>query len=200
MPTEEEKKEVEEILKKKEEKQPWWQSLSPTVLAGAILIGFFLLRKVMEDTKNKNNFLFWIIAIAVILYILSKSPRPKEEALVTPKEAELLVERECERKKRWGQFGPMSKYIIGPVSYLQRKDGGGMYYDIAVEVTDPYDKPKYFTAVVMAKGEARAFTTLVEGIGSLTGREKVSERTIIPQWMIDAKREPMMEKFFFRGK
>ena len=197
MPTEEEKKELEELLKKKEKEKPWWQSLHPAVLAGAILIGFFLFRSILQDTKNKNNFLFWVVVIAVILYILSKSPKAKEEALVTPKEAELLVERECERKRRWGQFGPMSKYNIGPVGPLQRKDGGGVYYDIVVEVTNPYDRPRFFDGVVMAKGEARTFTTLIESIGPLSGREKVSERTIIPQWMIDAKREPLMEKFFF---
>src|SRR3990167_742372 len=185
---EKEREEIEKIRKDKERQRPWWQEINPAVLAGLVLVGLFMFKGILEDTVNKNNVMFWVIAIVVVIYLLSKAPAAKDESIVSPREAELLVIRECERKKRWGQFRRMAKFDIGPVGPLQRKDGGGMYYDIPVEVTDPYDPPRYFVAVVMARGLEKTFTTFIESIGPISGREKVSERTVIPQWMIDAKR------------
>lgn len=199
MPDEKEKESLEKIRSERDKEQgPWWRNLSPLVLGGAALVGFYLLKKISEDSQNKNSLLLWIAAIVVILYILSQTAKKPEDTLVSPKEAELLVERECERKKRWNQFDPMSTYKVGPVSYLQRRDGGGMYYDVEVKVTDPYDRPRFFNATVMAKGLERGFTTLQESIGSLTGRDKEAERTIIPQWMMDMKKHPMLEKVLFK--
>ena len=197
MPDEKEKQEVEKLSKEKEKERPWWQNLHPIVIGGAIRIGFFIFRGIVADAKNKSNFMFWLMALVAILYILSKTPKAKEEAMVTPKEAELLAERECERKRRWGQFGSMSTYSIGPVAPLQRKDGGGIYYEVAIEVTDPYDRPKFYIATVMAKGPEKGFTTLSESIGPLTGREKVPERTIVPNWFREMEKRPLLEKFYF---
>ena len=198
MPDEKEKESLEKIRAERDSEKKWWQNLSPLVLGGAALVGFYLLKKISEDSQNKNSLLLWIAAIVVILYILSQTAKKPEDTLVSPKEAELLVERECERKKRWNQFDSMATYKVGPISYLQRRDGGGMYYDVAVEVTDPYDRPRFFNATVMAKGPERGFTTLQESIGSLTGRDKETERTIIPQWMMDIKKQPIMEKLLFK--
>lgn len=198
MPDEKEKESLEKIKAEKDKEKPWYGNLSPAVLAGAALVGFFLLSKISSNSSNKNNLVIWIFAILAILYIMSQTSKKQEDVLVSPKEAELLVERECERKRRWGQFDSMASYKIGPVSYLQRRDGGGMYYDVAVEVTSPYNKPEFYNATVMAKGPERGFTTLAESIGGLTGRDKVAERTIVPQWMRDAEKRPILEKMFMR--
>ena len=92
----------------------------------------------------------------------------------------------------------MTTYKIEPVGPLHRKDGGGLFYEIAMTLKSPYDRPKYYTITVMARGLEKGFATLAESIGSSTGRERVSERTIIPQWMRDMEKTPLLEKIAFK--
>lgn len=197
MPEEQEKREVEQEAEEKKKEVAWWRRLHPLVLGGSILIAFLIINKMMTDVENRNTYIFWLVAIGVILYLISQVPKTKEEEMITPKEAELLTERECERKRRWGQFGPMTKYEIGPIGPLQRRDGGGLYYDIAVEVTSPYDRPEYFVATVMAKGQERGFTWLIKSIGPIHGREKVPEKDYIPGWFKRTEQSGLLERIMF---
>ena len=201
MPTDaEEKKQIEKLAEEKKKEAPWWQRLSPLVLGGGGLVGFLIIRNMMTDVENRNTYIFWLIGLLVVLYLLAQTPKGKEEEIITPKEAELLTERECERKRRWEQFEPMSTYKIGPVSNLQHRDGGGVYYDVAVEVTSPYNRSMYYIGKVMAKGIEKGFVTIQEAMGPLTGREKVAEKTIVPEWFRMAERSPLYEKLILRGK
>lgn len=201
MPTDaEEKKKIEQLAEEKKKEAPWWQRLSPLVLGGAGLVGFLILRNIMTDAENKSNYIFWLIGLLVILYLLAQTPKTKEEEMITPKEAELLTERECERKRRWEQFEPMSSYRIGPVSKLQHKDGGGIYYDVSVEVTSPYHKSMHYVATVMAKGIEKGFVTLQESMGPISGREKTAEKTVVPEWFRMAEKSPLLEKLMLRER
>ena len=197
MADEKEKRELEQKAEEKKKELPWWQNLSPLTIGIAGLGGFLIIRSIMVDVENKNTYMFYLIGLATILYLLSRTTKAKEEVMITPKEAELLAERECERKRRWEQFGPMTKYKIGPVSNLMHRDAMGMYYDVAVEVTSPYDRPVYYTAKVMAKGIERGFTTLIESIGPMSGREKDQEKTIIPEWAQRVGVSTVLEKMMF---
>ena len=122
--------------------------------------------------------MFWLIGLGVVLWMMTKSPKTREEEMISPEEAEFLTEKACIRKKKWGQFPPMSTYKVGPVSNLQHRDGGGIYYDVAVELINPYDKTKYYVSKVMARGIEKGFVTLIESIGPINGREKPQEKTI----------------------
>ncbi len=192
------KEEIEQLAEEKKKELPWWQRLNPLVLGGAGLVAFLIIRSIMVDVENRNTYMFWLIGLLVIIYLIAQTPKAKGEEMITPKEAELLVERECERKKRWKQFEPMSEYNVGPVSKLQHTDARGIYYDIAVEVTSPYDRPIYYSATVMAKGIEKGFVYLNESIGPLTGREKPDIRVLVPPWFKDIEKRPLMEKLLFK--
>lgn len=200
MAEEEEKKKVEEKTEEKKKEIAWWKRLSPITIIGGAIVVFLLTRSMEADVANKNSYLLYIGAVIAVLYLLAQVPKTKEEDMINPKEAELLVERECERKNRWGQFGPMIKYEIGPVSGIQHRDGKGIYYDVAVAILSPYDRPKYYAATVMAKGIEKGFVYLNESIGPLTGREIVQEKTIIPEWMTRTRDYPLLEKLIFRER
>lgn len=200
MITEEEKREIEEKAEKEKKVLPWWKNLSPMVLGVAGIAGFLVLKSMVTDVENKNTYLFYMAGLIFVIYLLSQTAKAREDVMVTPREAELLVERECERKRRWGQFGPMAKYEIGPVSNLMHRDAKGIYYDVAVVVTSPYDRPRDYVATVMAKGVERGFVTLTEGIGSMTGREKPQEKTLIPDWAKRIGPATVLEKMMFREK
>jgi hypothetical protein len=195
---EKEKEQVEKITEEKKKDVPWYQRLSPTTMIVGGVIVFFILQNISNDPENRNQYIFWVLAVVGVLYLLSQNPQAKAEQMISPKEAELLAERECERKRRWEQFEPMSTYRIGPVAPLQRKDGGGNYYEVGVQVNSPYTKPKYYIATVMAKGAERGFTWLTESLGPITGREKIQERSIIPPWMTDMEKQPLLEKVLLR--
>jgi|SRR3989344_8337057 len=198
MADEQEKRELEKKTEELKKEKPWWQNLSPVVLGGGLILALIILNRMLSDPTNKNKLLFWVIGLVILAYILSQSPKSKEEVIVTPREAELLVERECERKKRWNQFGPMTTYKIGPVSNLQHRDGKGIYYDVAVKVISPYDNPMHYSATVMAKGLERGFVYLNESIGPLSGREKVSEKTLIPEWARRVGPATVLEKIMLK--
>ncbi len=201
MPTDaEEKKQIEKLAEEKKKVAPWWQRLSPLVLGGGGIVAFLIIRNIMTDVKNRNTYVFWLIGLLVVLYLLAQTPKTKEEEIITPKEAELLTERECERKRRWEQFEPMSTYKIGPVSSLQHRDGGGVYYDVSVEVASPYHKPMHYVATVMAKGIEKGFVTIQESIGPITGREKIAEKTLFPEWFRRAEKSPLLEKLMLRER
>jgi hypothetical protein len=152
------------------------------------------------DTEGKGNYLYFVIGAIVIFYLLNKQTEIKQK-YVNPKEAELLAERECERKLRWGQWPPMSKCFIGPVIDMMHRDARGIYYNISVKVTNPFwSYPKYFVAKVMATGDERAFCTIIEGISPLHGRNIQQEKDITkpPIWLKKAQRYPTLEKLWMK--
>lgn len=169
----------EEAKEKKEAKAPWYQSVPPIYLIAGAFIIFFAFRSMMQAEEGKNQYLILIVIIVVLWFLLSKSYKP-EEQYVTPKEAELLVEREIQRKINWEQFPLNSRYRVGPVSNPQMKDGGGMYYDVAVKIMPPFDLPKYYCGKVMMRGSMRGFTTLTEALWPVHGREKKPEASVFP--------------------
>ena len=177
----------------------WWQRLSPTILAFAAIVLFLLYRSMTLDPTNKKQYLMYMGLLIVILYLLSQTaPTGREDrGLVTPEEAEWLTERAIIRKVRWGQFPLATNYVSGPVSSLLRRDGGGVYYHVGVTLYPPQDAPQNFISTVMAKGEARGFTTLQESIGPISGRELINEKSLIPPIFKDAERVPILEKVLF---
>jgi len=187
---------IEERQKKDSEKQtkykPWWQTVHPLFLFGGLIILVLMLRNVQLDSGQRNQYIL-IIALVILAWLFMKREE-KVPSLVTPKEAEILVERECERKKRWGQFPIMAKYEIGPVINSMHRDSMGMYYDVAVQIHVPFERPKYFTAKVMMGGQERGFVTMIEAYGPMTGREKPQERTIIPKFLKDSTRFSVLDQ------
>lgn len=198
MVEEKEKKIVEKETEEKKKEVQWWQRLNPIMLGGFVLIGFLIVQNISIDEANRSTYMIYLIVLVGIVYLLAQVPKAKEDEMITPKESELLVERECERKRRWGQFGPMTKYEIGPVSNIFHNDATGVFYDVAVEVISPYDRPKYYTATVMAKGIEKGFVYLNESIGPMSGREKPDVRVIVPNWLKDMEKRPLLEKMFFK--
>lgn len=197
---EQEKRDVEKLTEEKKKPLPWWQRLSPIILGVAGILAFVFISNIMYDIENRNMYIFWLVALIVVLYILGQAPKTKDEEIITPKEAELLTERECERKRRWGQFEPMSTYRIGPTSDLQHRDARGIFYNVAVEVVNPYDKPKYYLAKVYARGLERGFVTLQESIGPMKGREFEQEKSVIPEWLTRSREYPLLEKMILRKR
>jgi hypothetical protein len=197
---EDEKRESEQSLKDKKKEKAWYQTLNPWLLGGAVILAFVFISNIMYDADNRDSYTFWLIGLFVVLYLLAQSPRIKSDEIISPREAELLVERECERKKRWGQFESMSTYKIGPVSDLQHRDARGLFYNIFVEVDNPYTKARFYIAKVYAKGLERGYVTLHESIGRFTGREYEQEKTIIPDWLTKSREYPLMEKLLLRKR
>lgn len=196
------KEETLKQLEQKKEEKPFLAGIPPIFLiVGGILI-FLALRSITIDSEKGTNYLFLVIIVVVILYLLSRQ-NVKETLLVTPKEAELLAERECERKLRWGQWPLMSEYKIGPVSDLAHKDSRGLHYEVGVTVTNPsWGRPIYYIARVQAQGPERAFTTLIESISPMTGRDiqQIKDITKPPEWLKRTGRYPILEKLWMGGR
>ncbi|RLE37449.1 hypothetical protein DRJ17_06625 [Candidatus Woesearchaeota archaeon] len=194
---EEKETELEEDEKKKE-KKPTWQKVPPTVLVAGI-VAIVLVWRSMIMTEEKGQYVVIIVGILIIFYILSRRDEATTD-LVTPKEAELLVEREAIRKKAWGQFPLMATPKIGPLIDIQHRDGAGLFYRIGVTIIDPYRLPKYYIGKVMMKGPERGFTTLIEPISPFTGREGVAEKSLLPSWVKAVRKDSFLEKFFSSEK
>lgn len=187
---------IDERQKKETEKQsrykPWWQTVHPVFLIGGIIIIVLMLKNMQLDSDQKSQWLL-IIALIIVAWLFMKKEE-KMLPLVTPKEAEILVERECERKKRWKQFPLMAQYHVGPIINSMHRDSMGMYYDVAVRIDVPFERPKYYIAKVMMGGPERGFVTMIESFGPITGREKMQETVIIPRWLKDSTRFPALDQ------
>jgi len=195
MAEEEDKTEAEKGVEEKKKEAPWWQKIHPVVAGGGILAGYLILRSMMLDEENRGTYMFWLLALGAFIYFLTRPFTPKEEEIIRPYEAELLVEKECARKKSWGQFKPMAQYHVDPVSNLHHKDSVGLFYDVSVTVHNPYDRPDYYIGRVIAKGPERGFTTLSEHVGRLTGRERPPEKTILPPWLLKIQKYPELKEY-----
>lgn len=176
----EEKEEIKESLDKKEERieKEWWKNIPNWMLIVGMFILFIALRGV---TMEKGGMSQVLILMGVVAVLIMMSKRYKEaEGVLTPKEAEIFVEREFERKKSWGQFYMMDRFIPSPINNAQHRDGRGMYYDAGFKVVNPYHKTVYYIGKVTMKGPERGHVSFIESIGPITGREKEHERTILP--------------------
>lgn len=199
MPIEEEKEEVSESLKEKKKEKPYWQTIHPGILVGGIFILILLINSMMME--GGGSYIIWIIGAVVLFFILSKKA-VEEEKMVTPKEAYMLTERDCELRKRWGMFPLMAKYHISPFSDMMHRDARGIYYNWGVEIKSPWrwERPQYGTAKIMASGNERTFVTLINSIGKFTGREIQQERDVAkrPQWMRDLGKYGILEKIWIK--
>ena len=189
----EEKEEIEEEIEAKKEKveKSWW-TIIPTwiIVVGCFLI-FLSLRGATMENGGMSQILI-LVAVVFILIMLSKKYKT-QEVVLSPKEAEILTERELERKRSWGQYSNMDRFQVGPIINPQHRDGRGMYYDIAVTITNPYKNPVHLIAKVTMKGPERGYVGFIESVGKFTGREKYPERTI---WGVTRK---LREDDFFKG-
>jgi len=198
MASEEKRKEREDLAesyKEKKQERPFWQNIPPKYLLGGAVIIFFALRGMMQSPDNNGQFLVLIIMVAGLLYMLSGTYHPVEK-LVSPVEAELLVEQELERKKKFGQIPEMCKYTIDVVNPITHRDARGMYYSIGVTLKPPYAIPKHFQAFVMMKGPERGFVGFVEAVARVTGREIRQEKTIMPEWIRRSRDYPLLDRMF----
>lgn len=192
----ESKKEVEKELEGEPKQKPFWETVHPLVL----VVGGFLLflgwRSI--QASGDNNWLIFVLIAVAVMYLMSK--QKKEEKIINPRQSELLVERECERKLRWGQWPANSEYHVGPVSDLKHSDARGVYYNVAVKVIIPFEKTEYYIAKVMASGVEMGFVTLIKSISPLTGRQIQHERDItkMPGWLKMADKHPILEKLWIR--
>ncbi len=178
--------EVSELEKgKKTNKKNWWETIPPLILIGGAII-IFLAFNSMEQDKGNKSYLVLIGIVILVIYLLSNQTNQVED-YVTPREAEILVEREVRRKMMWEQFPLMTKYKIGPEINPMHRDGMGMYYDVAVEIKEPWGLPRYYIGKVMMSGPEKRFTTLIKSLLPMTGREKTQETTIFPKWMRQAE-------------
>lgn len=192
-----EKEKVEKELKEKEEKKEkeWWKNIPTWILVAVVFVFFLALRGVTMEGAGTSQVI--ILGIVIALFIMLSKKERLIGIILSPREAEIYVERDCYRKQAWGQFPIMSKFKIGPVNNAQRRDGGGMYYDVGVTEINPYDKPKYYVAKIPMKGDEKSYVSFVDLVSPFTGREKTAERTL---WGITRKLrdDPLFGKFFTR--
>jgi len=198
-----EKRELEEKVEEKSKDVPWYQRLNPVVIGVAGLLLFVLWRSASMNKERASSYYLWMAAIVIILYLMTRTQKTKDETVITPREAELLVEAECERKKRWGQypFDTMCSYQVGPENPMMSKDSRGMFYHVNVRVENKWTgAKKHYVAQCMMKGISKGFVTFVQGIGEMSGREVVPERSPIPEWLRLSKEYTAIDKMLFRSR
>lgn len=119
---------------------------------------------------------------------------------VDPREADILVERDIKRKMCWDQWARGTKWKIGPVSDHAHTDARGAYYDVAVEIKEPYTDVKYWVAKVMSQGDERGYVYWRKAISEITGRDTQQERTItrVPAWVTNSQKYPAWGDFLRR--
>ena len=185
----------EEEEEKKKEKGVWWESIPPghIIIAAALIL--LAMRSMAASPESKNQYFLMIIGVIGVLFLLAKNQKPMEQ-VVTPREADFLVESELERKKAWGQFPIMAKFNVGPICEHIHRDGRGMYYMVAVERIDPYELPKYYIAFVMSNGLEKRNVYLQESVLPYNGRTVRQEKNILPPWFKLAKKEPILDRMF----
>jgi len=195
----EEKEDTQEGLEEKEKPKPFWERVHPFWLIAGMGLVYFALKSMFMTEEGETNYLFLIIVAGIILFLLAKKEEVRE-GIIKPHEAELLTERELDRKKRWGQIPLMSEFKVKLVNNMVYKDGRGLHYNVGVEETNPYWKTKYHLAKVMAKGDTKGFVTFTEGISPFTGRDiqDIKDLVNIPAMLKHSKEYPLLDKLWFR--
>ena len=180
--------------KKKEKEAIWWRNLPPWVY---LVVGFLLflsIRSLTIESAGRQNYIWLILLIIGILYLMSKSQKV-EDAILSPKEARILAEREMELYHRWNVlYSPMSEVKVLPVMKLIHSDAQGIYYLSGAVETNPYKLPIHHEINIMAKGPEKGFVLVNSSIGAVTGRERPQEKTI---WGLlrKARSDPVLGKW-----
>ena len=189
------KEETQEMLDEKEKSKPFWETVHPVILIGAAILIVMALRSLM--VSESGNYMWIVIAVIVVIIIMSNRDT-KDESILHPREAELLVERDLERKQRWGQIPMMAKCSIGVVGELMHRDARGKYYNIDVIIKDPFRKVEHLVAKVMAAGPEKKIVTFIKPLSRLTGREVRQEKDItkVPGWVKSAGKYDVLEKIW----
>ena len=195
------KEETIKSLDEKEKAKPFWQSLPPIVIIIGAVVAFLAFKSMFMDKTGGQQQFFLILLVIGFIYLISQT-KTTTPIPVSPKEAEILVERECTRKKIWNQVPLMSKFVVGPVSDMLHRDARGLYYNVAVKLINPFHKTDYFIGKVMASGKERAFTTLIKSIGPITGRkiEQETDVTKVPDWVKRPKQYPILDRLWGLNK
>ena len=192
----EDKEEVKETIEQKEKKQEkeWWKTIPTWMLVLGIFIFFLALRGVTLEKGGISQVLI-LMGVVAVLILLSKKFKVAEGVL-TPKEAEFYVERECYRKQAWGQGSVMDKFEIGWPTNAQRRDASGIYYAIGVVRKNPFRSPEYFLAKVPMRGDERGLVSFEESLVPVTGRQAVPERTLFGLTR-KLRQDPFFGKYMF---
>lgn len=192
------KEQVSESMKNKEKKnESFWTGINLWVLIVAGVLIFFGWRSMQLDKEGGSSYFFLVLIVVAILFIMSKQTKEVSH-IPDPKEALMLVERECERVKRWNEDYAMKKYDVGPIYDILHKDARGKYYDVAVKWTDPFGPIEYMIGKVMMYGDESRFVTLIQSNGPLTGKEIHQEKDItkVPFALSNANKFPVLERLW----
>jgi hypothetical protein len=192
----EDKEEVKKEIEAKETKQEkeWWKTIPTWMLVLGIFIFFLALRGVTLEKGGISQVLI-LMGVVAVLILLSKKFKVLEGVL-TPKEAEFHVERECYRKHAWGQGSIMDKFDIDWPTNAQRRDGSGIFYAAGVTIRNPYRSPKYYLAKVPMRGDERGLVSFEESLVPVTGRQAVPERTLFGLTR-KLRQDPFFGKYLF---
>jgi hypothetical protein len=198
---EKEKVEAEQQLEAERKERPFWEKVPPLVIIAAVVIIFLALKSAtMED---KGNYIWYIIIVLIIMFLLSKQGDPKVIVL-SPRDADICIEREAERRLRWQQkeFRGMVKCEITGLSDLKHTDARGVFYDCGILLTGPDQLPRYLIAKVMARGDEIGFVMFQKAIGEFTGRKVDQEKSIVkvPDWIKHSKDYSILEKIWVKEK
>jgi len=189
------KKETEEALEKKKKEEPWFKKTSPIVIVIGGVILFLLFKNILNNPEGGNSNFFLILLVLGVVYMLSRTKKEPETPLL-PKEAELLVEREMERKVRWNQFPTMTIYKVGPAIDLLHRDARGRYYNVGVE-TKSFGRRKYYIAKVMATGPEKKYVTIQEHRGRFDGTTRQEhDVSLLPPWIRTADKHPILKELW----
>jgi len=174
----EENKEVEKEIEDKEKPKPFWERVHPFWLIAGMGLVYLALTSMFMTEEGGTNYLFLIIIVGIILFFLAKKEEPRA-GIIKPHEAEFLVKREMDRKRRAKQIPLMNDWEIGLVNNMLYRDGRGLHYLIGTILTNPYGGAEYPLAKVMANGDTRGFVTFIESDTQFTGRDVQDIKDIV---------------------
>ena len=176
----------------------FFERMPPAVLIGGAFLIFMALKSMNSSTESDPFNVWLVIGVLALMYFLSKQS-PASQGILSPKEAELHVMKEVDRKIRWKMWHPHSEYKIGPGINAIHRDARGMYYDLPLTVYEPFvDVPLYYNVKCYMSGPEKAMVNFIESIGRPTLREIDQERTILPKMFDFAKRSKNID--FWLGK
>jgi hypothetical protein len=197
----EEKVELDKEVESKQKDNPSmrkpWQDIPMYVWAIGALLLFFIMKNI-NQSENKNTY-YWLIIIIIAMYIIFSKQGDMKLNFVTPKEAELLVERECVRKINWGQFPLGTQYRLLPVVNSQHRDARGNFYILGVNFFESNNNlNENYMAKVQMSGPERGYVSFVKNVGQVNGNEAPDEKTIMSELIKAARRDPVLERMIGR--
>lgn len=197
----EEKSEAEEQALQEQAKtqqvKPWWSFIPWYFWVGGLVIIFLIIRNI--QIQYNSTMIWLIIAVLIILYLLSRKYTDQLRPLL-PWEAEIIVEKELQRKIEWGQLPQNTKFYLTPINRDFRSDAEGIFYAIGATLILPYTHMKLNTeARVIKKGVERGYCTFSYNVWELTGREPKPQKRILGDVARDMKQLNILDKVLMRG-